>query len=52
MPKRKLLAVNGLEGLFKNETDLIIGATEQRIQRPGNNEGQKDTCSGKKKPIP
>ncbi|MDP2808515.1 MAG: hypothetical protein Q8O34_00010 [Rhodocyclaceae bacterium] len=52
MPKRKLLTVNGFEGLFKNETDLIIDATEQRIQRPGNNEGQKETYSGKKKPIP
>ena len=52
MPKRKLLTVNDFEDLFKNETDLIIDATELRIQRPGNNEGQKETCSGKKKPIP
>lgn len=52
MPKRKLLTVNDFEELFQNETDLIIDATEQRIQRQGNNEEQKETYSGKKKPIP
>jgi hypothetical protein len=52
MPTRKLLTVNDFEEFFQKETDLIIDATEQRIQRPSNNEEQKETYSGKKKPIP
>jgi hypothetical protein len=51
MPKRNLLTVKEFEELFQNEKDLIIDATEQRIQRPGDNEKQKDTYSGKKNPI-
>ena len=51
MPERKLLTVKDFEELFKGETDLIFDATEQRIQRPGNSEKQKDSYSGKKKPI-
>ncbi len=51
MPKRKLLSIKDFEDFFKEEKDLIFDATEQRIQRPGNNEQQKETYSGKKKPI-
>lgn len=51
MPKRKLLTVKDFEDFFKEEKDLIFDATEQRIQRPGDNEQQKETYSGKKKPI-
>jgi predicted phage tail protein len=51
MPKRKLLTVKDFEEFFKQEKDLIFDATEQRIQRPSNYEQQKETYSGKKKPI-
>ena len=51
MPKRKLLTVKDFEEFFKEETDLIFDATEQRIQRPGNSEKQKESYSGKKKLI-
>lgn len=51
MPERKLLTVKDFEVLFKEETDLILDATEQRIQRPSNSEKQKQSYSGKKKPI-
>jgi len=48
MPERKLLTVKDFEELFKEETNLIFDATEQRIQRPGNPEKQKEIYSGKK----
>ena len=51
MPKRNLLTIKEFEEFFKDEKDLIIDATEQRIQRPSDNEMQKETYSGKKKPI-
>jgi len=51
MPKRKLLTVKEFEEFFKEEKDLIFDATEQRIQRPSDSELQKETYSGKKKPI-
>ena len=51
MPKRKLLTVEDFEAFFKEEKHLILDATEQRIQRPVDPETQKDTYSGKKKPI-
>ena len=51
LPKRKLLSVKDFETLFKNETDLMIDATEQQIQRPRHDELQKETYSGKKKPT-
>jgi hypothetical protein len=50
-PKRKLLNVVDFEDFFREEKDLIFDATEQRIQRPSDNEQQKETYSGKKKPI-
>jgi hypothetical protein len=51
MPKRNLLNVKDFEDFFKEEKDLIFDATEQRIQRPVDYEQQKETYSGKKKPI-
>jgi hypothetical protein len=48
MPKRKLLTVKDFEELFKEDTDLIFDATEQRIQRPRDDERQKETYSDKK----
>ena len=51
IPKRKLLTVKDFEDFFQDEKDLIFDATEQRIQRPGDYNQQKETYSGKKKPI-
>jgi hypothetical protein len=51
MPNRKLLTVKDFEDFFQNEKDLIFDATEQRIQRPGDYNQQKETYSGKKKSI-
>jgi len=49
LPERKLLTVKDLEELFRGEEGLVIDAAEQRIQRPGDKQGQADTYSGKKK---
>lgn len=49
LPKRKLLTVKDLEDLFQGEDSLVLDATEQRIQRPGDEVAQKETYSGKKK---
>jgi len=51
MPERKLLTVKDFQEFFKEEKDLIFDATEQRIQRPSDEEQQKETYSGKKKPT-
>lgn len=51
MPQRNFLTVKDFEIFFKEEKELIFDATEQRIQRPGDNGRQKETYSGKKKPI-
>ena len=51
MPSRNLLTVKDFEDFFKEEKDLVIDATEQRIQRPGDNAQQKDCYSGKKSPY-
>jgi hypothetical protein len=51
MPQRKLLTVKEFEDFFKEEKELIFDATEQRIQRPGDHEQQKETYSGKKNLI-
>ena len=51
MPKRNFLNVQEFLDCFKDEEELILDATEQRIQRPNDYEIQKDYYSGKKKPI-
>ena len=51
MPKRKLLTIEDFNALFNEHKDLFMDATEQRIQRPKDNEFQKESYSGKKKPI-
>ena len=51
MPKRKLLTIEDFNALFGEHKDLFMDATEQRIQRPQDNEFQKQTYSGKKKPT-
>lgn len=52
MPKRNFLNVEEFVEFFKDNGTLILDATEQRIQRPRDNEQQKACYSGKKKPIP
>ena len=51
MPKRNLLTIDDFKALFGEHKDLFIDATEQRIQRPQDDEFQKETYSGKKKPT-
>lgn len=51
MPKRNLLNVNDFKEFFSGEKNLIFDATEQHIQRSSDYEKQKETYSGKKKPI-
>ena len=51
MPSRNILNNKEFNDLFKDESDLIIDVTEQRIQRPCDNEIQKEYYSGKKKPT-
>jgi hypothetical protein len=51
MPKRKLLTTDDFNAVLGEHKDLFMDATEQRIQRPQDNEFQKQTYSGKKKRI-
>jgi hypothetical protein len=47
-PKRNFMNVKEFEAYFADTEDLIIDATEQRIQRPSDKKGQKQYYSGKK----
>ncbi len=47
-PKRSFMNVKEFERYFADTKDLIIDATEQRIQRPTDKERQKRYYSGKK----
>ena len=49
MPKREFKDAAEFAEYMKNEAELILDGTEQRMQRPGDNEVQKDHYSGKKK---
>ena len=49
-PKREFETVEQFEKFFRGTRTLIIDGTEQRIQRPGEN--QKDFYSGKKNATP
>lgn len=40
----------GLEKLLENETDIVVDVSEIRIERPENEEVQKENYSGKKRP--
>lgn len=51
MPRREFKDAAEFAEYLKNEAELIIDGTEHRVQRPGDNEVQKDHYSGKKKPI-
>lgn len=52
MPEREFKDVKEFEAYFKAHEELILDGTEQRIQRPGNQEDQKDCYSGKKNATP
>jgi len=51
MPVRKLLSKKEFDSLFEANDTRLIDATEQRIQRPNDNDTQKAYYSGKKKPY-
>jgi hypothetical protein len=51
LPKREFKDVAEFSEYLKNEETLIFDGTEQRTQRPSNNEAQKENYSGKKKTI-
>lgn len=51
MPKRKFLSGEDFKAYFRHELELFLDATEQRIQRHQDNEQQRSTYSGKKKPT-
>lgn len=52
LPRREYATEEDFMEHWKTESDIIIDATEQRIQRPVNQQDQKDLYSGKKRPIP
>lgn len=47
-PKRKFMNINECLEYFADTEELIIDATEQRIQRPSDKKSQKQYYSGKK----
>jgi len=49
LPKRKIRTLDELIEIFPEVRDLIIDGTERPIQRPKDNEKQKQNYSGKKK---
>ena len=51
MPKRSFSSEEELKEFLTDQTTLLIDATEQRIQRPDNEQDQKADYSGKKKHI-
>ena len=48
LPKRNFLDVKDFEAYFEKEDELILDATEQAIQRPGDRDTQEEHYSGKK----
>lgn len=52
MPKREFSSVAALEAYFQNHKKLLLDATQQRTQRPGQPAAQKQNYSGKKKGTP
>lgn len=49
LPMREFKDVKSFEEYMKGHEKLLIDATEYRVQRPSDNEEQKDNYSGKKK---
>lgn len=52
MPARSFASVKDFEEWFSGDEVLILDGTEQRSQRPGDNEVQKEAFSGKKNRTP
>lgn len=52
MPKRQYQSVEEFKEHWKEESEILIDATEQTRQRPGNQQEQKEDYSGKKKRTP
>lgn len=52
MPIREYASDEEFVEHWKEEAGILVDATEQRRQRPGNQEDQKADYSGKKKPTP
>jgi hypothetical protein len=50
-PRRSFATLAEFEAYFRDHDTLIIDATEQPIQRPGDQDEQKLNYSGKKKGI-
>ena len=48
LPKRKINSVHEFLQIFPNTKEIFIDGTERRVQRPKNNDSQKDHYSGKK----
>ena len=51
LPKRVYESVGEFQRDMEKHESLLLDATEQRRQRPGNQEDQKEDYSGKKKPT-
>lgn len=52
MPEREYATVEEFKNHWRAEGEIMVDATEQRRQRPGNQEAQKKDYSGKKKRTP
>ena len=51
LPQRVYNTVEEFKAHWKEEAEILIDATEQRLQRPGNEQDQRSDYSGKKKGI-
>jgi len=51
LPRRNFSSVKEFENYLKAEKEFIADVTEYPIERPADNEKQKESYSGKKKPI-
>ena len=52
LPKRSFATPEAFAAYFRQHKAVILDGTEQRMQRPGDNEEQKAFYSGKKKDTP
>lgn len=52
LPKRVYESVKEFQRDMEDQESLLLDATEQRRQRPGNEQDQREDYSGKKKPTP
>ena len=52
LPRREFKDAAEFAGYFKQEETLIFDGLEQRVQRPNDDEAQRDCYSGKKSATP